>query len=67
MKSDVSPMFLTYYMLKWSEVEQHESDQKCTECGRPLKRTEPVTDKKGQRYEGYVCHADKRVTWMKVS
>ncbi len=66
MKSDISPMFLTYFMLKWDEVRQSDCDQKCTDCGGPLKRTEPVEDKKGQRYEGYVCHSDKRVTWVKV-
>lgn len=66
MKSDISPMWLTYHMLKWDGVGQHESDQKCTECGRPLMKTELVTDQKGIGYEGYVCHADKQVTWVKV-
>ena len=67
MKSDISPMFLTYYMVKWDGVKQDPSDQKCTTCGRPLKRTEPVVDQKGESYEGYVCHHDKQVTWLKVS
>ncbi|MDG7011185.1 MAG: hypothetical protein JRN57_03600 [Nitrososphaerota archaeon] len=67
MKTDVSPMWLTYYMVKWEEVTQHDSGQKCTDCGRALKRTEPFTDAKGVSYEGYVCHADKRVTWLKVA
>ena len=66
MKSSVSPMFLTYYMVKWDEIQQEESNQKCTECGLPLKRTEKVTDGKGLSYEGYVCHRDRSVTWVKI-
>ena len=66
MKTDVSPMWLTYYMVSWEEVQQHESDQACQTCGRPLNRTEEVVDGKGNRYEGFVCHADKQVTWIKV-
>ncbi len=66
MKSDVSPMFLTYYMVKWEEVEQHQSEQRCTICSGPLMRTETVTDQKGSRYEGYVCHNDKQVTWVRL-
>jgi hypothetical protein len=66
MKSEISPMWLTYFMVNWTDIEQHDSDQKCTECGRPLRRTEYVTDSKGLSYEGFVCHADKRVTWLRV-
>ncbi len=60
-------MWLTYYMVKWEEVKQYETDQECTECRRLLKRTEPFTDQKGMSYEGYVCHPDKRVTWVKAA
>jgi len=67
MKSSTSPMFLTYFMVRWGEVKQTPSEQKCTECGNPLNRTEVVEDEKGLKYEGFVCHADKRVTWLKVS
>ena len=67
MKSKVSPMWLTYYMVRWDGIAQDDSDQKCTECGRPMKKTELVTDDKGLSYEGYVCHPDKRVTWVRVS
>lgn len=67
MKSDISPMLLTYFMVKWNEMAQYESDQKCIECGRQLKKTERVTDSKGMSYEGYVCHADKRVTWVRAA
>jgi hypothetical protein len=67
MKTNVSPVFLTYFMIEWDKIEQYDTDQKCTECGRPMKRTENVTDDKGQNYEGYVCHADRRVTWVRIT
>lgn len=66
MKSNVSPMFLTYFMMNWDEVGQEVTGQRCTECGRFLSKTEVVEDGKGQKYEGYVCHTDKRVTWLRV-
>ena len=66
LKTDVSPMFLTYHMVRWQEVEQVETDQRCQTCGAPLKKTEEVVDGKGNRYEGYVCHQDKQVTWVRV-
>ena len=66
MKTGVSPMFLTYYMVNWEEVTQHDSDQRCQTCGQLLKRTEEVVDKKGTRYEGYVCHTDSQVTWVRL-
>ena len=59
-------MWLTYHMMKWEEVEQSESDQKCTLCGRPMMKTEVITDEKGTDYEGFVCHFDRQVTWMRV-
>ena len=54
-------------MMKWNEVEQEESDERCTVCGRPLMKTEVVVDDKGRKYEGFVCHSDKQVTWVKLS
>ena len=65
MKTDVSPMWLTYYMVDWRTVSQEESELKCTLCGLPLMKTEIVTDGRGPGYAGYVCHADKQVTWVK--
>lgn len=66
MKTDIPPMFLTYFMVRWQDVEQRDSEQKCQACGRPLNRTEEVVDAKGNRYEGYVCHSDKQVTWVRI-
>jgi len=67
MKTKVSPMFLTYFMMKWEDVKQYETSQRCTICGRNLMRTEVVTDGKGVDYEGYVCHQDKQVTWVRLA
>lgn len=66
MRTDVSPMWLTYFMVKWDGVAQYDSDQRCTDCAAAMKRTEPFIDAKGAAYEGYVCHSDRRVTWVKV-
>jgi hypothetical protein len=54
-------------MMKWDQVKQQESDQKCTICGRPMMKTEIMTDGKGVNYEGYVCHSDKQVTWLRMA
>ena len=66
MKTNISPMWLTYHMMKWDEVKQFESNQKCTLCGKPMMQTEVITDDKGANYEGFVCHSDKQVTWVKA-
>lgn len=65
MKTDISPMWLTYHMLDWGRLEQYDTHQACALCGRFMKKTEPVTDGRGE-YEGYVCHADRQVTWVKL-
>jgi len=67
LKTKISPMWLTYFMMHWDEVKQEKSDQKCTVCGKPMMKTEAITDEKGRRYEGFVCHPDKTVTWVKLS
>ncbi len=59
-------IYWTYFMLDWTKVRQEDSDLKCADCGRPMKKTEPAIDAKGTNYDGYVCHADKRVVWLKA-
>ncbi len=66
MKTKVPAIFLTYFMVNWGEVHQETSSQKCTDCGQSLRKTEVVEDEKGQKFEGYVCHSDKRVTWVRI-
>jgi hypothetical protein len=58
-------IFWTYYMIDWEKVKQLPSDMKCAECGRPMSLVEPAIDSKGKKYDGYVCHTDKRVVWVK--
>lgn len=65
MKTDVSPMYLTYFMMDWTKIGQGPSGEMCTECSKPMNVTEEVIDQKGTRYRGYVCHNDKRVLWVR--
>ena len=59
-------MWLTYHMIRWQDVQQFPSDQKCTVCGKAMSRTESVSDGKGPSYEGYVCHGDRSVIWVRM-
>ncbi|MDG6920235.1 MAG: hypothetical protein JRN44_00560 [Nitrososphaerota archaeon] len=67
MKSDVSPMWLTYHMVDWKTVSQEETELRCTLCGGRLMKTEVFTGETSQGFVGYVCHADRHVTWVKES
>jgi hypothetical protein len=58
-------IYWTYFMIDWEKVKQTPSDVKCSECGSPMCLAEPAIDAKGNRYDGYVCHTDKRVVWVK--
>ncbi len=60
-------IYWTYFMINWDKVKQSPSDQKCSECGSTMNKTEQAVDSKGQRYDGYVCHTDKRLIWVKAS
>jgi len=66
LKTNISPMWLTYFMMQWDDVKQQASDQRCTICVKPMMKTEMVTDEKGANYEGFVCHDDKQVTWLRA-
>ena len=59
-------IFMTYFMLDWSKVKQTPSEVKCADCGDPMSLGEPAIDSKGARYDGYVCHRDKRLIWVKA-
>lgn len=58
-------MFKTYYMLDWSKVLQRDSDQTCVTCGQKMKEAEPLRDKRGLQYTGFLCHNCKVVYWVK--
>lgn len=66
MKLPGSPMYWTYFMVKWDETRQTPSDQKCVQCGGKMNSVEPVTDSKGSKYEGTVCHNCRRVLWVRA-
>jgi DNA-directed RNA polymerase subunit RPC12/RpoP len=52
-------------MVDWKKTGQEPSGVKCVQCGNEMSRVEPVTDDKGERYGGLVCHNCKRVIWVK--
>jgi len=58
-------VFWTYYMIDWGRVEQGRSDKPCTQCGRLMNTVERVSDKKGQAYDGLVCHHCRTLLWLK--
>lgn len=58
-------IYMTYFMIDWTKVKQEESDVRCADCGNPMNLAEPAVDGKGQKYDGYVCHRDKRVVWVR--
>ena len=59
-------IYMTYFMVDWSKVKQEPSLMKCTQCGGPMNKVEPFVDAAGKEYDGYVCHADKRVIWARA-
>ncbi len=59
-------IYWTYFMVDWEKVRQEDTDQRCAECGGPMKKVEPAVDSKGQSYDGYVCHRDKRLVWARA-
>jgi hypothetical protein len=58
-------IYLTYFMVDWKTAKQEPSGIKCAECGQPMNRVEPAIDSTGKSYDGFVCHGDKRVIWVK--
>ena len=65
MRIDVSPYYLTYYMLDWTKEKQTQTGARCVSCGGTLYAMETVRDKKGLEYEGTVCHKCKTVLWVR--
>jgi len=59
-------IFWTYFMIDWNRIQQAPSDQTCSECGTIMYKAEPAIDSKGQKFDCYVCHNDKRVIWLKA-
>jgi hypothetical protein len=58
-------IFQTYYMIDWEKTIQAPSSTKCVECGGEMMTVEPIRDKKGQVYNGRVCHGCRTLLWVK--
>ncbi len=58
-------IYWTYFMFDWQKEEQHPSDRVCQGCGKTMGRVGPVSDAKGTQYDGYVCHVDKILLWVR--
>jgi len=52
--------------MNWDKVKQVSSDQECSQCGRTMNLVEQPLNYRGQKYDGYVCHTDKRLIWVKA-
>jgi len=65
MDIDVSPLFLTYFMMNWETVSQAPSATKCLSCGGAMMSVEPARDKKGVVFDGIVCHKCKTLLWTR--
>lgn len=65
LRTNVSPLFLTYYMMDWGKVSQSPSATRCVNCGVAMSSVEPVRDKKGVVFEGLVCHKCKTLLWSR--
>jgi hypothetical protein len=59
-------IFMTYFMVDWKRAKQEPSEMKCAQCGGLMNKVEPVVDTAGRKYDGYVCHVDKRVIWARA-
>jgi len=65
LKTSVSPLYLTYFMLDWAKVAQSPAQVRCMACSGPLVKAEPVRDSKGISFDGIVCHHCKSVIWSR--
>lgn len=64
--TEVSPLFLTYFMVEWANVSQSPSKTRCVSCGGQMLAVEPVRDKKGVAFAGIVCHKCKTILWTRM-
>ena len=59
------PIYITYFMVDWKNVAQSPSDDRCITCGGAMFLVEPITSKRGVKYEGRVCHNCKSLYWVR--
>ena len=55
----------TYFMMDWKKAAQSPSDRSCQVCRGQMNIVEAMTDAKGTQYDGYVCHKDKVLVWVR--
>jgi hypothetical protein len=56
----------TYYMMDWANVPQRPSETRCLSCGGLMMVTvDPMSDKRGAKFDGLVCHGCKTVLWAR--
>ena len=65
MDTDISPLFLTYFMVDWGKVSQAPSATNCFSCGEAMMSVEPVRYRKGAVFDGIVCHNCKSLLWTR--
>jgi hypothetical protein len=65
LKTGISPLYLTYFMLDWTGIAQAPADIECMTCAGQMVKAEPVRDKKGAVFDGIVCHHCKAVIWSR--
>jgi hypothetical protein len=65
LRTAVSPLLLTYFLMDWGKVSQSPSSTTCVSCGGPMMSVEPVRDKKGVVFDGLVCHKCKTLLWSR--
>ncbi len=58
-------IYYTYFMLDWKKIKQTPTETRCVSCRGPMYQVETARDKKGQEYEGRVCHKCKTVLWVR--
>ena len=58
-------IYWTYYMMDWGKAKQEPSGRNCMQCGGTMNLVEPMSDAKGASYDGYVCHKDKLLIWVR--
>jgi uncharacterized protein with PIN domain len=58
-------MFVTYYMVDWTQEKETPSGKRCAECGGEMGELEATTRDGRSAYAGLVCHKCKRLLWLR--
>ena len=58
-------VFVTYHMVDWGKIEQHQSSHRCVQCGGLMAKVEQAEDRMGRKFGGLACHTCKRLIWLR--